>query len=167
MTAKVTPFSIEKARKSARQARPKPGWNGSGTNRRWEAYRFVDLGGKRPIGHPAVERGPRGGIRLAERQVWISLHDQRLWVIQWLEPQAGGRHRVALMPYRFSGGECFPWEISSLTLRSSLRIWDDVGRVLATTAAKLRTAALDRGIDPGRTGVFFGIDPTTGERTHD
>jgi hypothetical protein len=105
-------------------------------------------------------------VKLAVNQVWVELHTQDLWVVKRLEPAAANRHRVFLARYRYMS-DAYWRESSSVMLRATMRIWDDTASVLYATMEKFRAAASEYGIDPGRAAVFFGVDGTTGERTHD
>lgn len=169
MTAKVSPFPAKKARKVPRQIRPQPGWymdeGDPVPQRRWRPYRLGDLAGARPHGHPKViPRGPRGGVWLATGQVWVELHGERLWVIRHLEPQASGRYRVHLSLYQ---REELIHDLSSLTLKQTMKIWDEAAVFFRATVEHMAAFVKRQGGDPAKAAQYFGVDPTTGERTRD
>lgn len=169
MAANVRPFPIKKARKVPRQGRPGPGWyvdeSDAVPQRLWRPYRLGDLAGARPRAHPQViPRGPRGGIRLEVGQVWVELHGEKLWVIRHLEPQTGGRYRVFLSLYQ---RDEWSYDLSSLTLKQSMKIWDEAALFFRTTVEHLAAVVEQQGGDPVKAAQYFGIDPATGERTHD
>lgn len=169
MTAKVTRFPVEKARKVARQHRPKPGWYMDESDvvleRRWRPYCLGDLAGARPKAHPRViPRGPRGGVRLAVGQVWVEIHGEKLWVIRHLEPQASGRYRVYLSLYQ---RDELSYKLSSLTVKQTMKIWDEAAVFFRSTVELMTAFVQEQGGDPAKAAQYFGVDPSTGERTHD
>ena len=169
MTAKVVYLPLEKARKVPRQTRPKPGWyrheEGVISQKRWRPYRLGDLAGARPKGHPKViPRGPRGGIRLEVGQVWVDIHGETLWVIRQLESMAQGRYRVYLGLYE---RDEISYELSSLTLKQIMKIWDEAAPFFRSTVEHMKKVAFLCGGDPIKAVKFFGVDPSTGERIHD
>lgn len=169
MAKNVVPFPKERVRKVPRQARPKPGWYTDEGDaipaRRWRPYRLGDLAGARPWGHPRViPRGPRGGIQLAVGQVWVELHGETLWVIRHLEPQTGGRYRVFLSLYQ---REEISYDLSSLTLKQTMKIWDEAAEFFRATVEHMAAVVRERGGDPAKAVQYFGVDLETGERTHD
>lgn len=169
MSAKVARFPAEKARKVPRQDRPKPGWYTDESDvvpqRRWRPYRLGDLAGARPRAHPRiVPHGPRGGIRLAVGQVWVEIHGENLWVIRHLEPQAAGRYRVCLSLYQ---RDEIGHDLSSLTLKQTMKIWDEAAAFFRGTVEHMTAVVQARGGDPAQAAKFFGVDSSTGECTHD
>lgn len=156
MVTNVMVFPAEKARKTPRQLRPKPGRHG----RSWQPYKFSDLAGGRPIGHPKqVPRGPRGGVQLAVGQVWVDLCTDELWVIRQLELRMN-RFQVHLSYYR---SLAVIKSISSVQVKGMMRIWDDAAQYFRDIARKLVGEAKSLGIDPVKAARYFGIDPETGE----
>lgn len=169
MTANVARFPVEKVRKVPRQNRPKPGWyldeKTTPPKKRWRAYRLGDLAGARPRGHPKViPRGPRGRIRLEVGQVWVEIHGEKLWVIRYLEPRTQGRYWVYLSLY---GRDETSYDLSSLTLKQIMKIWDEAAPFFRSTVEHMKKVAFLCGGDPIQAVKFFGVDPQTGERTND
>lgn len=129
-----------------------------------------ELNGERPVNHPKVSFGPRGKVLLAERQVWITLHNQELWVIRRLHLEPSGRYRVYLSRY---GSRVISWTLSEISFRANLQIWDKTVEELKALVEKVRQSIEDGegeyfGITTENCSQvmknFFGLDPITGER---
>jgi len=109
--------------------------------------RYKDEQRVRPVGHPLLKRGPRGKALLDRNQVWVEGHTNKLWVVMNYEDglQYGTyTHRVWLRPYdaRERRGEKRSRELSELTLRSIMRVWEDAFDSDPSLVEKLRSAKI-------------------------
>jgi hypothetical protein len=135
-----------------------------------QPWRFVDLQGERPRGHPKkIDHGPRGQVIAAVGQVWVMGHNQELWTIVEIKTC---RYRGKLYPGRFllqpylSRRPFPPWDIGEQTFRGNLTIWDNFGAEMRALIEKLNRASqrdpqsLWRGNSAGGAGAraFFGLD---------
>jgi len=129
-------------------------------------WRFKDLQGGRPQGHPAhIERGPKGRIILAVGQVWVEGHTQNLVVIRelWVARNTFYPHDVVFAPYL---NKCEAHCLAETTFRMTHEIWDTWGDSQKHLMEKLeRMSATDpqspfRNFpDPGASAeAFFGLD---------
>ncbi len=92
--------------------------------------RFKEERWARPVGHPPLRRGPRGKALLDRNQVWVEECTDKFWVIMDYKDglQCGTyTHRIWLRPYdareRFQ--ERRSRELAELTLRATMRVWED------------------------------------------
>lgn len=163
MTAKVISFENERAKRAAQlpkntERKKKPG----------ESWKVGDLEGKRPEGHPPIRRGPRGGLILAEGQVWVEVHTRRLVVLERFEVRRSSgtyRHQVWIRPYK-TRADYFLKELAEASFRGSFQVWDDFVEAMPRLMEEfIRAAATDpespfRGMqDPAAAArKFFGLD---------
>ncbi len=86
-------------------------------------WRYGDLKGQTPLGHAGVKHGPRGKVLLIEDQVWVELHNERLWVVaeKWVARETFYPHNVLLLAYRGSEVRM----MAETSLRSTMRVWDE------------------------------------------
>jgi len=93
--------------------------------RRTAYWRIIDLLGKKPRGHVAPKYGPRGRVLMARGQVWVELHNQRLWVIGFIakNPSRKGSlypNDITLIAYRGSEERT----LAETTVRQTMRVWE-------------------------------------------
>jgi hypothetical protein len=88
-----------------------------------EPWTYGQLNGGRPLGHPDLKRGPRGKVLLDENQVWVELHNQRLWVVaeKWKVRDTFYPHNLFLLSYRGSEVRV----LAESGLRATMRVWDE------------------------------------------
>jgi hypothetical protein len=84
---------------------------------------YGDLRGQTPIGHTGAKLSPRGKVLLAEEQVWVEIHNDRLWVLveKWEVRKTFYPHNVLLFAYRGSEVRM----LAETGLRSTMRVWDE------------------------------------------
>jgi hypothetical protein len=132
--------------------------------------RLADLAGKRPRGHPKLERTERGRVLLALGQVWVERHSSELWVIREMVIQPNGKARVYLSRY---GSRAVVYDYGEANFRSNMAVWEQAVAEGQALVAKVRQMIEDgAGQGFGHTpknvsrvlSEFFGIDPVTGER---
>lgn len=161
---KIVQYPKERIVGSRLYPKPRP-------RKRGRPWKFADLQGKRPRGHPKkIKHGPRGKVLQAVGQVWVMGHNQELWtVVQIIE--AHWYHKV-LYPARFllqpylSRRTFPPWNIGEQTFRQNLTIWDDFAAEMSELMEHLNRAiqhdpqspwqGRDDGGAAGR--AFFGFD---------
>jgi hypothetical protein len=89
-----------------------------------EAWRAIDLRGRRPAGHPGTADTSQGKVRLATSQVWVEYHTQRLFVITQLYFTQGPLYSYDVVFEEYGRGG--PSEIYPDTVfRSQMQIWDE------------------------------------------
>jgi hypothetical protein len=82
-----------------------------------------ELQGKRPRGHPRLDFGPRGGVLIAPRQVWVEIGSDELWVIEKISRRRDGKKLVYLKHYLTRNED--PRRLTEATLRGAMLIYDE------------------------------------------
>ncbi len=98
---------------------------------------YRELYGSRPKGHPILGRTKRGKAMLAAGQVWVDLHDDKLWVLTDFRKvrESGYPHNVVLVEYNGTWRR----ELSESGLRGNMKVWDDMRKFLGGIYAKLHS----------------------------
>lgn len=135
----------------------------------YKVWRYGDLNGLRPKGHPTVfTYGPRGKVLLEIGQVWVEIHNGILWRVNELDTRHDGTYKVTLGLYYHPKRN--DRMLAETTLRLNMEIWDVVGQKRSELLTKLkRCINAGEGKAFGITSLdaaarFFGLDPKTGER---
>ncbi len=129
-------------------------------------YLFLDTkGGKKPKGHPPLERGPRGKVLLAVNQVWVELHTGMLWVVRSIEKtrkHPSYPHDVGFTPYHKGHYQRI---LAEMTFRQTMQVWEDAIQFRIDLGVKVNYAARQDPKSPFRgrgaaesARAFFGID---------
>jgi hypothetical protein len=135
-------------------------------------WTYADLKGQTPLRHAGVKFGPRGKVELVEDQVWVEIHNERLWVVaeKWVARKTFYPHNVLLVAYR--GNEVRM--LAESGLRNTMRVWDEWAKFKHDCMVKFNYCAQNdpsspwRG-DPSAQALaqrFFGLD-SQGNRIRD
>ncbi len=137
-----------------------------------DPWKYHHLHGQRPLGHPPVTHGPRGKVLLAENQVWVEIHNQRLWVVDeiWVARNTFYPHDVSLLAFR--GSEVR--KLAETGLRATMRVWDEWAEFKRECMVKFDYCAQHDPSSPwcgqpnaaDRAQTFFGLD-AKGNRIRD
>ena len=89
-----------------------------------EAWRAIDLRGRRPDGHHGAFYAPNGKVSLAVGQVWVEYNSQRLYVIKQLDYTQSALYSYDVVFQEYGRGgqpEIYP----DVVFRSQMQIWDE------------------------------------------